>query len=659
MRQQRDRNNEQDDAVLVASVLAGEREAFDILLQRYASGVLHLCTRLFGNSIEAQDIAQEAALQAFLGLSHLREPERFAAWFHAIAANLARMALRRRRELPLHTLSDDDMPQTFWIDAPPTPEEYQMEREIQESILLELRNLSEVNRQAVIGFYLQGYSYQELAQILGVPVSTVKGRLFQGRKLLKMRLQPLAETLLRPIKGKRRKEKSMVTEDLIELHFDTMRRLILTRQHLVVLRDTQTKRGLPVPLTSVEADNLEVAFRARQYGDELSLPQDTSQRLLESLGAQFQRVMINALAGQTLYATITIVQGTQTHKVDMRLSEALSLAVRMKAPIFITRPLFEAAATLDLTTQTSLPSQDELEARGKDISKVGRQERLQWEEAVHSTIAAYQSRRTEEFSGRLWAWLIESLTGARENIAAAELRALDLATSFPTREVTWDEQPMVAIQLPDRRETGWLLVPPLVWEKITRQLQGLRRPGQKKERTPGTAPSLPDILPLEILQRAEEKLAQLVEMAEVRTVFLLNPRGIVSACKGPDTQEALQRYCDNRDDLDGPDGPRSLANEHEILSQIGPQPQNISAVPYIDRRAIKQEQREEISARRHDSGRMVLGINNSWRMVVFGDREMKEEKRHQVHQLFRELRDILLQSVSSSSETIQKEEQQE
>src|ERR1700730_11188443 len=98
MRHYRDRNTDQDDATLVASVLAGEREAFDILLQRYSSSVLRLCTRLLGNSIEAQDIVQEAALQAFLGLTLLREPTHFAAWFHAIAINLARSALRRRRE---------------------------------------------------------------------------------------------------------------------------------------------------------------------------------------------------------------------------------------------------------------------------------------------------------------------------------------------------------------------------------------------------------------------------------------------------------------------------------------------------------------------------------------------------------------------------------
>jgi RNA polymerase sigma-70 factor (ECF subfamily) len=196
---------DQDDANLVASVLAGEREAFDMLLQRYSSSVLHLCTRLLGNTFEAQDIAQEAALQAFLGLSRLREPARFAAWFHAIAANLARMALRHRRELPLHTLSDEGMTQTFWIDSPPAPEEYQKEKEIRESILLALRNLSLVNRQAVIGFYLQGYSYEELAQLLDIPVSTVKGRLFQGRKQLKPLLRPLADTLLLPLRKRRKK----------------------------------------------------------------------------------------------------------------------------------------------------------------------------------------------------------------------------------------------------------------------------------------------------------------------------------------------------------------------------------------------------------------------------------------------------------------------
>src|SRR5215471_717113 len=136
MKHHRDCYDHQDDATLVVSVLEGEREAFNILLSRYSSSVLRLCTALLGDTFEAQDIAQEASLQAFLGLAHLQEPARFAAWFHAIAANLARSALRRRRETAMSTLRDDPSFQVLWIDAPPTLEEYQVLREIDEAILL-------------------------------------------------------------------------------------------------------------------------------------------------------------------------------------------------------------------------------------------------------------------------------------------------------------------------------------------------------------------------------------------------------------------------------------------------------------------------------------------------------------------------------------------
>jgi hypothetical protein len=74
----------------------------------------------------------------------------------------------------------------------------------------------------------------------------------------------------------------------------------------------------------------------------------------------------------------------------MRLSEALALAVRMGTPISITRSLLQTAATLDLTTQVSPTPPEELETRGKDIPNLGREERLQWEEAV---LRAYSETR--------------------------------------------------------------------------------------------------------------------------------------------------------------------------------------------------------------------------------------------------------------------------
>jgi hypothetical protein len=115
----------------------------------------------------------------------------------------------------------------------------------------------------------------------------------------------------------------------------------------------------------------------------------------------------------------------------MRLSEALALAVPMGAPIFITRSLLASVTTLDLTTQSSASSWEELEGRGKDMQTLGREERLPLEEAMRRALAPYRHSRLEEFSERLWARLLERLTGARDDIAAAELRALDVATAFP------------------------------------------------------------------------------------------------------------------------------------------------------------------------------------------------------------------------------------
>ncbi len=635
MKQPNDCSSEQDDATLVACVLAGSREAFDILFQRYAPSVQRLCTRLLGPTGEAQDITQEAALQAFLGLSHLREPARFAAWFHAIAANLAHSALRRRsEEHSLEQLGEETMAHVLWISPSPTIEESLLTREIQEAILLALQDLSPTHCQAVVGFYLQGYRYEELAEQLGIPLSTLKWRLFESRKRLKTLLQPLAETLLYPVESQQRKEKYMTTEDLVTLHIDSLRRLPFTRQYLAVLRDPASSHMLPVSLTEAEFNALEVAFRARQDAGALAVPQDLAQRLLESFEAHPQQVLINALVGQILYATVTFKQGKHLREVDMRLVEALALAVRADAPIFIKRSLFETSTSLDLATMTGLSKGEDLLARGKASRKLGREERLQWEEAVRHRYTTARASRPEQFWERLWVMLLISLVGSPDAMPAAELRALDLATTFLTREVTWDSQPMIAIRLPDQREEGWLLIPPTLWEKITQQWQALRDPGQQNEQALPVANPIPDVLTPRIQQQAEEMLARLVELPEVRTAFLLNPAGKVSAWKGPETQESLQRYCDTRDDLSGP----FLAHEREF----GHQGQQVLAVSYVKQRAPGQEQPEMPG-----TDVLLAYLRSGWRLVVlFKEQradEVQEQTRRRIEETCREFLHLLTQ----------------
>src|SRR5262245_27348994 len=211
------------DTTLVALTLAGEREAFAPLLLRYYGSVARLGRRLLGPTPEAQDVAQEAALQAFLRLGELHEPARFGAWLHAIAANLARMELRRRRTLSLDALPDGAPMVVLWAAAPHTPEEIHAAREVHDTIVAALSELSVVNREVVIGLYLDGYNYAELAELLGVPISTIKGRLFKGRRQLRRRLAATAHDVLRPyFKG--RKDLPMEAPDRIEVEIESIRK---------------------------------------------------------------------------------------------------------------------------------------------------------------------------------------------------------------------------------------------------------------------------------------------------------------------------------------------------------------------------------------------------------------------------------------------------
>src|SRR5687767_1360989 len=93
-------STERRDGELVAATLGGERSAFQALLDRHVDRVRLLAGRMLGPE-DAEDVVQEALLQAFLGLERLRDPERFGSWLYGITLNLARMRLRRRDPLPL------------------------------------------------------------------------------------------------------------------------------------------------------------------------------------------------------------------------------------------------------------------------------------------------------------------------------------------------------------------------------------------------------------------------------------------------------------------------------------------------------------------------------------------------------------------------------
>jgi RNA polymerase sigma-70 factor, ECF subfamily len=238
-----DATEQRGDAELVAAVLAGDRKAFNPLLARWQPSSLRLCRRLLGPGPQAEDVAQEAAVAAFLGLARLADPVRFGAWLQAIAANRARMALRRRHRLTLEGLPPHMAEELRAGEPVPTPEDAWASREIHHAILAALRKLPPATREVVIGFYLQGYSYHQLAELLGAPLSTVRGRLYHGRRQLRQMLRPLAEEVLTPAPT-RREEQPMDPTALIDVDVAFVGRLAFSTDCVVMLQEQGGPRRL-------------------------------------------------------------------------------------------------------------------------------------------------------------------------------------------------------------------------------------------------------------------------------------------------------------------------------------------------------------------------------------------------------------------------------
>jgi len=184
------------DEILIQRVLAGDTEAFGELVDRYKGAVFALAFHEVGNFEDAKDIAQEAFIKAYTKLSSLRQKSSFASWLKKITWSIASHWLRdasRRREFFIEDITSvkdipahrDILPSSLIAPRSESPDEKLERKELHEQIFAALDALSEPNKLTTILYYMDGLTYQEIAEFQGVPVSTVKGRLYQSRKKLK------------------------------------------------------------------------------------------------------------------------------------------------------------------------------------------------------------------------------------------------------------------------------------------------------------------------------------------------------------------------------------------------------------------------------------------------------------------------------------------
>ena len=171
---------EPDDADLAKRCLGGDREACGMLLSRYEKVVFNAALRLVRRRDEARDIAQAALVRGFERLEGYDPRRPFGPWIARIAMNEAFDALSRRpRTEPIDVR---------WPSGGRSPEGTAGAGELRERIDEALLDLTQDQRLVVILRHFMDCSYDEMADILGVPVKTVKSRLFTARHLLRDRL---------------------------------------------------------------------------------------------------------------------------------------------------------------------------------------------------------------------------------------------------------------------------------------------------------------------------------------------------------------------------------------------------------------------------------------------------------------------------------------
>ena len=178
------------DAEIIDGVRAGNTRAYALLVDRHKDRALTLAHRLVGDHMEAEELVQDAFVKAFRNLGQFRGDARFGTWFYRILYNLCMTQLRRRSGLPqMLDISDDAALDALSVDSEtPGVDESLETYDIVRFLSVEVEALPPQYRSAVTLFYVQDMTYEEIADIMNVPLGTVKTCLFRGRNLLKKRI---------------------------------------------------------------------------------------------------------------------------------------------------------------------------------------------------------------------------------------------------------------------------------------------------------------------------------------------------------------------------------------------------------------------------------------------------------------------------------------
>ena len=179
------------DEELVARAQGGDVDSFNQLILRWERPIYALAYRVIGREDDARDVCQEAFLRAFRALPGFKGQAKFSSWLYRITLNLCRDWIRRHRRAPVSQMPEgvDPLELAGERGAVETIEDLAARRELTAVVEEAMALLPEEQRTAIILKEYHGMTFQEIADLQGCPLSTVKTRLYQGLTVLRRNLQ--------------------------------------------------------------------------------------------------------------------------------------------------------------------------------------------------------------------------------------------------------------------------------------------------------------------------------------------------------------------------------------------------------------------------------------------------------------------------------------
>ena len=172
-----------NDDQLIAQTLAGNRDAFGELVTKYQVRLYNTMIQIVGNTEDAYDVTQDAFMQAYLRLDTFRRSSKFYTWLYRIAFNVA-IGMRRRYRAHRMAESIQQEMHDRLVDRERRPEEILISKENIKTVRDVIGRLDDEFRSVVILRELEEFSYEEIAEILDIPIGTVRSRLHRARMMI-------------------------------------------------------------------------------------------------------------------------------------------------------------------------------------------------------------------------------------------------------------------------------------------------------------------------------------------------------------------------------------------------------------------------------------------------------------------------------------------